>query len=201
MIKVISFDNVRIGYAMCGSFCTFEKSFAAMEELKRLGADITVIMSFNAASVSSRFGTAAGNISRAEEISGRSIISTIEAAEPVGPKHMFELLICSPCTGNTIARLSRGITDTPVTMAVKSHLRNSSPVLIAVSTNDALTASAENIGRLLNRKNYYFVPFRQDDPQKKPSSAVADFSLIPEAAAAALDGRQLQPVLRSPVTR
>lgn len=185
----------RIGFAMCGSFCTFEKAFSAMEKLISLGAELTPLMSFNAYSLDTRFGTAADNIKHAEDICGRKVIATITDAEPIGPKRMFDLLICAPCTGNTAAKLAMAVTDTPITLAVKSHLRSGSPVLIAFSTNDALSASAKNIGELLNRRNYYFVPIRQDMPDKKPCSAVADFSLIPEAAAAALEHRQLQPII------
>ena len=188
-------NGKKIGFALCGSFCTFEKAFAAMERLISLGAELTPIMSFNAYNMDTRFGTAENMRMRAEKICGRKIIAAIEGAEPIGPKKMFDLLICAPCTGNTISKLSCDIIDTPVTMAVKSHLRNDSPVLIAVSTNDALSSAAENIGKLLSRKNFFFVPFGQDNPQAKPASAVADFSLIPAAAAAALDKRQLRPLL------
>lgn len=196
-ISVKALRGKRIGFAMCGSFCTFERAFAAMERLRMFGAELTPIMSFNAYSLSTRFGTAEEMRSRAEGICGRKVIATIEGAEPVGPKRLFDLLIVAPCTGNTLSKLANGITDTPVTMAVKSHLRNGSPVLIAVSTNDALSASAANIGTLFNRRNYYFVPIRQDNPELKPASAVADFTLIPEAAAYALEYKQLQPMLIS----
>ena len=192
-------NGIRAGWAMCGSFCTFERSFSAMEQLSALGAEITVIMSFNSAEIDSRFGTAAEHTALAEKISGRPVIRSIAEAEPIGPRKMFDILICAPCTGNTAAKLCAGITDTPVTMAVKSHLRGGLPVLLAFSTNDALTASAKNIAELLNRKNYYFVPVRQDDPLKKPASAAADLSLLPRAALEALNGRQLQPLLLAPL--
>lgn len=185
----------KIGFALCGSFCTFSKAFEQMIKLKAAGAELTPIMSFNASSLDTRFGTAEENVMTAERICGRGVINTIPLAEPVGPKKMFDLLIVAPCTGNTLAKLAAGITDTPVTMAVKSHLRNGSPVLIAVSTNDALSASAKNIGVLMNTRNIYFVPLRQDDFVKKPTSAVADFSKLHEAALSALNGQQLQPVL------
>lgn len=188
-------SGAKIGFAMCGSFCTFSKAFEQMIKLKAAGAELTPIMSYNASSLDTRFGTAEKNIMTAENICGRGVINTIPQAEPIGPKKMFDLLIVAPCTGNTLAKLACGITDTPVTMAVKSHLRNARPVLITVSTNDALSASAKNIGTLLNIKNICFVPFRQDDFIKKPTSAVADFTKLPEAAAAALSGRQLQPIL------
>ncbi|MCI7233219.1 MAG: dipicolinate synthase subunit B [Oscillospiraceae bacterium] len=195
MSEITSLEGIKIGMAMCGSFCTFSKAFEQMIKLKAAGAELTPIMSYHAATLDTRFGTAEENIMTAENICGRGVINTIPLAEPVGPKKMFDLLIVCPCTGNTMAKLAAGITDTPVTMAVKSHLRNGRPVLIAAATNDALSASAKNIGALLNIKNIYFVPFRQDDFVKKPRSAVADFSMIPEAAKAALNGRQLQPIL------
>lgn len=187
--------GVKIGFAMCGSFCTFSKAFEQMIKLKAAGAELTPIMSYHASTLDTRFGTAEENIMTAESICGNGVINTIPLAEPVGPKKMFDLLAVAPCTGNTLAKLAMGITDTPVTMAVKSHLRNGRPVLIAVSTNDALSASAKNIGALLNTKNIYFVPFKQDDFIKKPTSAVADFSRLPEAALAALSGKQLQPII------
>lgn len=195
MSEITSLEGIKIGMAMCGSFCTFSKAFEQMIKLKAAGAELTPVMSYHASTLDTRFGTAEENIMTAESICGRGVINTIPLAEPVGPKKMFDLLIVCPCTGNTMAKLANGITDTPVTMAVKSHLRNGRPVLIAAATNDALSASAKNIGTLLNIKNIYFVPFRQDDFVKKPRSAVADFSMIPEAAKAALNGRQLQPVL------
>lgn len=195
MSEITSLEGIKIGMAMCGSFCTFSKAFEQMIKLKAAGAELTPVMSYHASTLDTRFGTAEENIMTAESICGRGVINTIPLAEPVGPKKMFDLLIVCPCTGNTMAKLANGITDTPVTMAVKSHLRNGRPVLIAAATNDALSASAKNIGTLLNIKNIYFVPFRQDDFVKKPCSAVADFSMIPEAAKAALNGRQLQPVL------
>ncbi len=195
MSEITSLEGIKIGMAMCGSFCTFSKAFEQMIKLKTAGAELTPIMSYHAATLDTRFGTAEENIMTAENICGRGVINAIPLAEPVGPKKMFDLLIVCPCTGNTMAKLAAGITDTPVTMAVKSHLRNGRPVLIAAATNDALSASAKNIGALLNIKNIYFVPFKQDDFVKKPRSAVADFSVIPEAAKAALNGRQLQPIL------
>lgn len=190
-------DKPKIGYALTGSFCTFAESFRAMEKLAALGYEITPIASFNSYNLSTRFGSCEETREKLRSISGREIIHTIEDAEPVGPKKMFDLLIVAPCTSNTLAKLANGINDTPVTMAVKSHLRNMRPVLIAISTNDALAAAARNIGALQNYRNYFFVPYRQDDTVKKPMSAVADFSLLPEAAEAALRGEQLQPIIRS----
>lgn len=187
--------SAKIGYALTGSFCTFKESFSALEKLTALGYDVTPIASFNAYSLSTRFGTADQNRETLEKICGKRIIHTIEEAEPIGPKKMFDLLVVAPCTSNTLAKLANGVNDTPVTMAVKSHLRNSRPVLIAVSTNDALSAAAKNIGALANYKNYFFAPYRQDDTEKKPASMVADFSALPMAVEAALQNRQLQPVI------
>lgn len=183
-----------IGFAMCGSFCTYAQVFPVMEELTKK-YDVIPIFSPVSASTDSRFGTAAEHLRRAEEICGWEPLTQIPQVEPIGPKKLLDALVIAPCTGNTLAKLSHGIADTAVTMAAKSHLRNGRPVIIAVSTNDALAAAAENIGRLLVRKHYYFVPFGQDDAAKKPTSMVADFKKIPETLAAALDGRQLQPVL------
>ncbi len=185
----------KIGFAVCGSFCTFSKAFAQLERLIAEGAEVTAVMSFNAASMDTRFGKAAGHIAYLEKITGRKVIKTIEDAEPIGPKRMFDALIIAPCTGNTMAKLAGGIIDTPVTMAAKSHLRNASPLIIAPSTNDGLSGAAKNIGALLNLKSVYFVPFGQDDSEKKPRSLSADFERIPEAVSAALNGVQLQPIL------
>lgn len=195
MTKQIRFDGIRIGYGISGSFCTFEKSFKAAQRLRALGAELVPVMSFNAASMDTRFGTAKENIERITRITGKVPILTIEDAEPIGPKKLCDIMAVAPCTANTIAKLALGITDTPLTMAVKSHLRNSRAVVIAISTNDALAGCAKNIGMLQNLKNYYFVPYSQDDSVNKPNSVVADLSLLPETIAAALDGRQLQPML------
>jgi dipicolinate synthase subunit B len=186
-----------IGYAICGSYCTFDKAIGALEKTKELYATVTPIMSENAYSTDTRFGTAKSFINRIEAICGKNIISTIKDAEPFGPQALLDILVIAPCTGNTIAKLAGGVTDTSVTMAAKAHLRNGRPVLIAVSTNDGLSGNAANIGKLLNRKNIYFVPYYQDDPLKKPASLTADFTLIPVAIEAALNGVQLQPVLRA----
>ncbi|MCI6640957.1 MAG: dipicolinate synthase subunit B [Pygmaiobacter massiliensis] len=188
-------EPITIGYAMCGSFCTFEKSFASLKQLRQhTGARIIPIQSFHAAQLDTRFGKAEQIRQKLRELSDAEIIDTIQAAEPIGPKKMCDILVVAPCTGNTLAKLACGITDTPVTMACKSHLRCGRPVVLAVSTNDALAASAQNIGRLMNTKNLYFVPMFQDDPYKKPSSLTADYSLLEDAIASALSGRQLQPV-------
>ncbi|MBE6926604.1 MAG: dipicolinate synthase subunit B [Ruminococcaceae bacterium] len=184
-----------VGFALCGSFCTFASVFPIMEELAK-SHTVIPIFSQTAATTDSRFGTAKDHLTRAEAICGRKPITTIEDAEPIGPKKLLDVLIIAPCTGNTLAKLAHSIADSPVTLAAKSHLRNGRPVLIAVSTNDALCGAAENIGRLLARKNYYFVPFGQDDPVGKPTSMVAKFNKIPEALNLAAQGRQLQPILR-----
>ncbi len=183
-----------IGFAMCGSFCTYSQVFQVMELLAR-DYKILPIFSHSAATFDSRFGTAQEHIATATEICGRAPLLTIPQVEPIGPKKLLDALVIAPCTGNTLGKLAHGITDGPVTMAAKSHLRNGRPVVLAVSTNDALAGAAENIGRLLARKNYYFVPFGQDDPKNKPTSAVADFSQLPHTLSLALQGKQLQPVL------
>ncbi len=188
-------DKLTFGYALTGSFCTFEQSLAAMEELCKKGVNVIPIMSFNAFSTDTRFGSAKDFQKRAEDICQNKIISTIAAAEPIGPKKLLDLLIVSPCTGNTLGKLSNGIFDTPVTLAVKSHLRNERPVLLGVSSNDSLGASSKNIGVLLARKHIYFIPMKQDSPLKKPLSVVCDFERTYEAAVAALEERQLQPIL------
>ena len=185
---------MNIGFAVCGSFCTFSKVFPIMEQLAQ-SHKITPIFSESAGTIDSRFGVADSFIAIAERICNRRVWSSIDQVEPIGPKQLLDALIVAPCTGNTLAKLAHGIADTPVTMSVKSHLRNGRPVIIAVSTNDALGAAAENIGKLLARKYYYFVPFRQDDPLEKPTSMVADFTLVPETITAALTETQIQPVI------
>ncbi|MBE5806352.1 MAG: dipicolinate synthase subunit B [Clostridiales bacterium] len=191
----MSLKNIKIGFALTGSFCTFEKTIKEMERLINIGADIIPIMSYNAYKLDTKFGDAKEHINKIEEIAKKNIIHTIQEAEPIGPKNMTDILIVAPCTGNTIAKLANGITDTPVTMAVKSHLRNKKPVVIAISTNDALSGSAENIGKLLNKKFYYFVPFRQDNPITKSNSLVFDSNLIIDTLEKALNNEQIQPVI------
>lgn len=186
---------MRIGFAVCGSFCTFAKVFPIMEALAK-EHEVFPIFSEASASTDSRFGSAQEFLSRAEKACNRPVIQTIAQAEPIGPKKLLDALVIAPCTGNTLAKLSHGIADTPVTLAAKSHLRNGRPVVIAVSTNDALAAAAENIGRLLARKHYYFVPFCQDAPEEKPTSLVAHFDLIPSTLNAAMEGKQIQPILQ-----
>ena len=185
---------MNVGFALCGSFCTYQNVFPVIEKLAQ-GHEVFPIFSFASSSIDSRFGTAEIHIQKIRDICGREPILTIEDAEPIGPRKMLDALIIAPCTGNTLAKLAHSIADTPVTMAAKSHLRNGRPIIVAVSTNDALAGAAENIGKLLARKHYYFVPFRQDDPQQKPTSMVARFELIPETLDAALNGRQVQPVI------
>lgn len=185
---------MNIGFAMCGSFCTYAEVFPVLKILASIHT-VTPIFSHAAYTTDSRFGTAKDHIELAESICGRKVLHSIGDVEPIGPKQLLDALIIAPCTGNTIAKLAHGIADGPVTMAAKSHLRNGRHVLIAVSTNDALAGAAENIGRLLNKKNYYFVPFGQDDPVKKPTSMVADFEKLPQALELALKGKQLQPIL------
>lgn len=183
-----------IGFAFCGSYCTYDQVFPILELLTR-DYDVIPIFSQNSYTTDSRFGTAKDYIQAAMELCGAAPIHTIPQAEPIGPKKMLDALVIAPCTGNTLAKLAHSIADGPVTMAAKSHLRNGRPVLVAVSTNDGLAGAAENIGKLMGRKHYYFVPFRQDDPVRKPTSLVADFSQIPLALEYALEGKQLQPVL------
>lgn len=189
------FEKLKIGFALTGSFCTFEKAFEQMKILKELGAEIVPIMSSNSSITDTRFGSAQEHIDQIEKICGRKPILTLTEAEPIGPKNMTDVMLVAPCTGNTLAKLAYSITDSPATMAVKSHLRNSRPVIISVSTNDALAGSLKNIGYLMNTKNYYFVPFAQDDSAKKPSSLVCEFSRIPETILAALENKQIQPVI------
>lgn len=186
-------DKKRLGFALCGSFCTFEKVLAEMEKLSEI-YDITPIMSEGAASINSRFGKAEYFKKRITEICKKEPITTIEGAEPIGPKALLDVLIIEPCTGNTLGKLAKGITDSSVTMAAKAHLRNGRPLVIAVSTNDALGASAQNIGKLMNSKNIYFVPMGQDSPNGKPTSMVAYFEKSADTVEAALSGKQLQPM-------
>ena len=183
-----------VGFAVCGSFCTFSQVFPVMEQLAE-NYQLLPILSPVVCSVNSRFGTAAGNLQRITDICGSNPIMTVQEAEPIGPKKLLDALIIAPCTGNTLSKLAHSVADTAVTMAAKSHLRNGRPVIVAISTNDALAGAAENIGRLLVRKNYYFVPFGQDDAINKPTSLVADFRQIPETLTQALMGKQIQPLL------
>lgn len=185
----------KIGFALTGGFATFKKIIPKIKEIKKLDADIIPIMSFNSYNLDTRFGIAKEFIEEIEEITKKSIIHTIQEAELIGVKKLTDIMIIAPCTGNTIAKLACDIIDTPVTMAVKSHLRNNNPLVIAPSTTDGLGGNAENIGKLLNRKNYYFVPFRQDNPITKPRSIVFDVGYIIKTLEYALEGEQISPIL------
>ena len=185
----------KVGFAMCGSFCTFKKALIALEALVERGADVYPIMSETSFSTDTRFGDSVYFQEEVKKICKKEIIKTVKEAEPIGPKELLDLLIVLPCTGNSLAKIAHGITDTSVTMAVKAHLRNQRPVLIGVSTNDGLGAAAKNIGSLLNSKNIYFIPLAQDDCKHKPRSLVADFEKVIPASMAALDHKQLQPIL------
>lgn len=188
-------EGKNIGFCMCGSFCTFSKIIKELEILSKTNAVIYPIMSETSYSTDTRFGRAEDFQQKLKDITNKDIIKSVKEAEPIGPKGYLDILVIAPCTGNTLAKLANGIADTSVTMAAKAHLRNQKPVVIAVSTNDGLGNAAKNIGTLLNCKNIYFVPFRQDDCINKPNSLVADMSKIKETVEAALDRKQLQPVL------
>ena len=185
-----------IGYAFCGSYCTLSASLGVLSDLANEGNEILPIMSENVYSTDTRFFAKDDLKRRVRELTGRRIIASITDAEPLGPKEPLSALIIAPCTGNTLAKLATGITDTAVTMAAKAHLRQDRPLLIALASNDAMSQNLGNIGRLLTRKSVYFVPMRQDDPKGKPHSLVADFSLLKESYEAMLEGRQLRPLFR-----
>ena len=185
----------KIGFILTGSFCTFNKTIEQMENLKKQEADIIPIMSYNSYELDTKFGKAKEFIDKIETISGKNIIHTIQDAEPIGPKHLTDIMLIAPCSGNTIAKLANCIIDSPALMSAKSHLRNDNPLVIAISTNDGLSGSAENIGKLLNRNNYYFVPFRQDNPITKPRSLVFNPNLIVKTLELALEGEQIQPII------
>lgn len=188
-------EHLRVGFAFCGSFCTYRKAMAALEDAVGRYDWVQPIVSEASAATDTRFGNAHDFMREMERLCDKRVMDTVKAAEPIGPKKLLDVLVIAPCTGNTLAKLAHGITDSAVTMAAKAQLRNGRPVVLAVSTNDGLGGSAKNIGLLLDKKNIYFVPFGQDDPAEKPASLVADFTRIPETVAAALEGRQLQPVL------
>ena len=185
----------RVGFALCGSFCTHTEVLRELEAICREYETVLPIVSPVCRTTDTRFGKAEEFLAQVERLTGHTAVDSIRDAEPIGPKKLLDVLVIAPCTGNTLAKLAAGITDTPVTMAAKAHLRNDRPVVVAVATNDGLSAAAKNIGELLARKNYYFVPFGQDDPEKKPCSLMADFTRIGETVESALEGRQLQPVL------
>ncbi len=186
--------KIKVGFAICGSFCTFNKIFTVMNNLVKSNYELLPIMSFSASKTDTRFGTAKDNIKTIEDICGQKAILEIKDVEPLGPQKLVDILVIAPCTGNTLGKLAAGITDTPVTMAAKAHLRNQRPVLIGVSTNDALSTSAKNIGALLNQKNVFFIPMKQDDYKNKPMSVVADFDKTMPAIEEALSNKQLQPI-------
>ena len=188
-------ENKKIGVAFTGSFCTYERAFAALNDLVEAKASVQPIFSFQAGNTDSRFGKAAEFLQKAEDLTGIKPLMTIPEAEPIGPGKLLDLLIILPCTGNTLAKLANGITDTPVLMAAKAHLRNERPLLLSISTNDALGLNMKNIGILMNAKHIYFVPFGQDNPQKKPNSMIAHTDLLLPAAEAALENRQYQPLI------
>ena len=185
----------KIGFVLTGSFCTFHKVIPKIKELIKKEAEILPIMSFNSYHLDTKFGKAKDFIKEIEEITKRQIIHTIMDAEPIGPKKMTDVMVIAPCSGNTMAKLACDIIDTPATMAAKSHLRNNRPIVIAPSTNNGLSGNAENIGKLLNRKNYYFVPFKQDNPITKPRSIVFDPEYIIKTIEYALEGEQINPIL------
>ena len=188
-------NGIKIGFVLTGSFCTFQKTLPKIKQLIDQGAEILPIMSFNAYNTDTRFGTAQEFIKEIEDMTKKEIIHTIKDAEPIGPKKLTDIMIIAPATGNTIAKLANDIIDTPATMAAKSHLRNGNPLIIAPSTNNGLSGNAEDIGKLLNRKNYYFVPFRQDNPITKPRSIVFDHEYLEKTIEYALKGEQIQPIL------
>ena len=185
----------RVGFALCGSFCTHAKVLRELEGICGEYEVVVPVVSEICQVTDTRFGTAKSFMKRVEELTGRRAIRSVVEAEPIGPKGLLDVLVIAPCTGNTLGKLAAGITDTAVTMAAKAHLRNDCPVVVAVASNDGLSGAARNLGELLVRKNYFFVPFGQDDPENKPCSLVADFSRIGETVEAALEGRQVQPLL------
>lgn len=188
-------SSYTIGYGITGSFCTFEKTKIAVEGLVKLGAAVVPIFSYNVQRMDTRFGGAKEFMEAVEEITGNHGIKTIQEAEPIGPKANLDVMVIAPCTGNTMAKLWNGITDSPVLMASKAHLRNQKPLVISISTNDAMGMNFKNIGNLMNTKNIYFVPFGQDDYKKKPASLIGDLKLLPDTIDQAMEGRQIQPVV------
>ena len=188
-------EQIRVGFAVCGSFCTHRQAMEALERIHARFDDVTPIVSEITAASDTRFGPAHELMRDMERICDKRVIDSIVKAEPIGPKGLLDVLVICPCTGNTLAKLAGGITDTTVTMAAKAHLRNGRPLVLCIATNDALAASAKNIGALLDKKNVYLVPFRQDDPVEKPTSLISDFSLVNQTVEAALEGKQLQPLL------
>lgn len=193
----MNYKELRVGFAFCGSFCTMSKALDALEQTAARFGPVTPIVSETVASTDTRFGAAHDFMREMERICGQRVISTVAGAEPIGPKGLLDALVICPCTGNTLAKLAHGVTDTAVTMAAKAHLRNGRPLVLAPATNDGLAGSAPNLGAMLERKSVYFVPFGQDDCLGKPTSLVADFTLVPDTIEAALRGEQLQPILQA----
>ena len=191
----MNFEGIKIGFILTGSFCTFSKTIPKIQELVKKGAEVLPIMSYNAYNLDTKFGNAQDFIDEIQKITNKEVIHTIQDAEPIGPKKLTDVMIIAPASGNTMAKLANDIIDTPATMATKSHLRNNNPVVIAPSTNNGLSGNAENIGKLLNRKNYYFVPFKQDNPITKPRSVVFNPEYIEKTIEYALQGKQIQPIL------
>lgn len=187
--------GMTVGFALCGSFCTIDKAILEIESLVNEGAEIIPIVSEIVQTTSTRFGEAEDKLKKIEKITNNKILKTIKDVEPIGPKGLLDLFVIAPCTGNTISKIALGITDSVVSMAAKAHLRNNRPLLLGIATNDALSGSAMNIAKLLNTKNVYFVPFGQDDPIKKPTSMICDFKKIISSAKAALENKQIQPIL------
>ena len=188
-------EGKRIGFLLTGSFCTFRNTIDELKKIIKFGAIVVPIMSENSYTMDTKFGKAKDFITEIEEITGNKILHTVQEVEPIGPKDMLDILVVAPATGNTMAKLANDIIDGPATMAVKSHLRRERPVIIAISTNNGLSGAGENIGKLFNRKHYYFVPFRQDNPITKPRSIVFDPSYLIKTIEEALDGEQIQPML------
>lgn len=191
-------EKVRVGFAFCGSFCTFDKAMAALEQVKYRYGDVTPIVSERTAQTDTRFGQAHEFMREMERICDKRVITTLTGVEPIGPQKLLDVLVIAPCTGTTLAKLALGLSEGPVALAAKAQLRNGGPVVVAIATNDGLSASARNLGELLCRKNYYFVPFRQDDPMGKPTSLMAEMDLIPATIGLALQGKQIQPILLAP---
>lgn len=191
----MSLKGKKVGFALTGSFCTFSNVIPQIEQIVKEEAEVIPIMSFNSYNLDTKFGKANDFIQQIEEITGKKIIHTVQEAEPIGPKHLTDVMIIAPCSGNTLGKMANGITDTPVLMAAKSHLRNEKPLVIAISTNDGLSGSAESIGKLLNRRFLYFVPFRQDNPITKPRSLVFDPNYIIDTLNKSLERKQIQPIL------
>ncbi|ONI39189.1 dipicolinate synthase subunit B [Candidatus Epulonipiscium fishelsonii] len=187
--------GLKLGVALCGSFCTFSKAIIMIENLVNMGVEVYPIMSFNAYEITTRFGKREDFIKQVEDLSGKEIIHTIVGAEPIGPKHIVDAMLVAPCTGNTLTKIANSITDTPVTLATKSVLRNNTPVIIAISTNDGLGMNLKNIGQLIYNQNIFFVPFGQDNPINKPCSLISNLDLVPETIKYALEYKQVQPIL------